>query len=228
MKTILSTILLPCLLALYLVPTSTASCPGFKFGTTTCNSGIFSRSTVSASCADDGKVVISGTVTAPSAFEDAEVTFVPCIRSTGVCFDEYAQNGGNICKVISTTDGSECGSAGQYAIDQEFDIPEEVTEHNWLMRLVTIRVLINNEEACTQNATTNASSSAFMATGMASLFAVGGLSLYFMRHRKRPLLVLDQNAYADNHLGRFVQMNDLSPSISSVGNVGGFSVAGMA
>eukprot|EP00536_Pseudo-nitzschia_multiseries_P003265 jgi/Psemu1/295155/fgenesh1_pm.49_\ len=224
MKVMLSTILFPCVMALCLIPMSTASCPGFKLGTTTCDSGIFSRSKVSASCADDGKVAISGTVTAPSTFDDAEVTFVPCLRSTGLCFDEFAQNGGSICDLISTTDGSECGSAGTYTIDQEFDIPEEVTEHSWLMRLVTIRVLINDEEACTQNATTNASSSAFMATGMASLFAVGGLGLYFMRSRKRPLLVLDEVAYADHHVGRFLQMKDLSPSISSLGNTGAFSM----
>eukprot|EP00532_Pseudo-nitzschia_australis_P006500 CAMPEP_0168172220 /NCGR_PEP_ID=MMETSP0139_2-20121125/5120_1 /TAXON_ID=44445 /ORGANISM="Pseudo-nitzschia australis, Strain 10249 10 AB" /LENGTH=227 /DNA_ID=CAMNT_0008089821 /DNA_START=40 /DNA_END=723 /DNA_ORIENTATION=+ len=224
----ISTIRLASILALYLIPTSTASCPGFKLGTTTCNSGIFSRSTISASCADDGKVAITGTVTAPSDFDDAEVTFVPCIRSTGVCFDDYGLEGGNICDFISSSDGSDCGSAGIYTIDQEFDIPEEVTDHSWLMRLVTIRVLINDEEACTQNATTTASSSAFMATGMASLFAVGSLSLYFMRRRKRPLVVLSEESYAyyaDQHVGRFVQMNDLSPSISSVGNAGGFSVA---
>ncbi|VEU43183.1 unnamed protein product [Pseudo-nitzschia multistriata] len=223
-----STILFHCLLALHLISFSTASCPGFKLGTTTCNSGIFSRSSIKASCAEDDKVEVSGTVTAPSAFEDAEVTFVPCIRSTGVCFDEYSQRGGNICDLISASDGSDCGSAGTYTIDQEFDIPEEVTDHSWFMRLVTIRVLINDEEACTQNATTNASSSAFMATGMASLFAVGSLSMYFMRRRQRPVLVLDENGYADRHLGRFVQMNDLSPSVSSIGLRGGFSWSGMA
>mmetsp|Transcript_26034 Transcript_26034/g.61191 ORF Transcript_26034/g.61191 Transcript_26034/m.61191 type:complete len:229 (-) Transcript_26034:374-1060(-) len=226
MTMMLSNILFHCLLALYLIQTATASCPAFKLGTTTCNSGIFSRSKISASCANDGKVAITGTVTAPSTFEDAEVTFVACLRSTGLCLDEYAQNGGSICDFISTTDGSECGSAGTYVIDQEFDVPEMVTDHSWLMRLVTIRVLINDEEACTQNATTNASSSAFMATGMASLFAVGGLGLYFMRRRKRPLLVLDEAAYrhTDQHVGRFVQMHDLSPGVSSVGITGAFSM----
>ena len=170
-------------------------------------------------------MAISGSVTAPSSFDgDAEVTFVPCIRSTGVCFDEYAQNGGSVCDLIYTTDGSECGSAGQYTIDQEFDIPEEATNHSWLMRFVTIRVLINNEEACTQNATST-SSSAFMTMGVASLFAVGGLSLYFMRRRRRPLIVLVEDDLAGNHVISFVQMNDMSPSVSSIA---GYSVSAMA
>lgn len=219
---------LQCLLALHLLPRSMASCPGFQLGSTSCNSGIFSGSKISAYCSDDGSVEISGTVTAPSAFEDAEVTFVPCFRATGVCFDEYTQNGGHVCDLISTTTGSECGSAGTYTIQQKFDIPDEVTEHSWLMRLVTIKVLINNEEACTQNATST-SSSAFMTMGMASLFAVGGLGLYFMRRQKRPLLTLDANAAGyDRHVGRFVQMNDLSPSMSSIGNLGAISFSALA
>mmetsp|Transcript_9135 Transcript_9135/g.19154 ORF Transcript_9135/g.19154 Transcript_9135/m.19154 type:complete len:228 (-) Transcript_9135:369-1052(-) len=209
-----------------LIPASVASCPGFSLGTTSCSSGIFSSSSISASCSDNGEVAISGTVTAPSSFEDAKVTFVPCIRSTGVCFDEYAQDGGKVCDLISSTSGSECGSAGEYQIDQEFDIPDEVTNHSWAMAFVTIKVLINNEEACTQNATSD-SSSAFMATGMASLFAVGGLSLYFMRRRKRPLLVLDETMYGERRIAGFVEMNDLSPSVSSIGNMGAISFSGI-
>jgi len=221
--------LLRWLLALHLIAASTASCPGFRLGTTSCSSGIFSKSSIHASCSDDGKVAITGTVTAPNSFDDdAQVTFVPCIRSTGVCFDDYAQSGGSVCDLISTTDGSsDCGSAGTYAIDQEFDVPDEVVDHSWAMRFVTIRVLLDDQEACTQNATSNSSSSAFMATGMASLFAVGSLGLYFVRRRKKPLLVLDGDEYGDDE-NRFVQMNDLSPSVSSIGNEGAYTIAGFA
>jgi len=213
------------LLALHLlIASSTANCPTFRLGSTSCSSGIFSKSSISASCTGDGNVAVKGTVTAPYSFEDAEVTFVPCIRSTGFCFQEYTQRGGSICDLISTTDGSECGSAGVYTIDEEFDVPEEATANSWLMRLVTIEVLIDDQEACTQNVTTG-SSSAFMATGMASLFAVGSLSLYFVRRRRRPLLVLEGDGFEgeDNH--GFVTMNDLSPSVSSIGIKGALSTA---
>jgi uncharacterized protein (TIGR03382 family) len=214
------------LLALHLlIASSTASCPAFRLGSTSCSSGIFSRSSISASCAGDGNVSVQGTVTAPYSFEDADVTFVPCIRTTGFCFEEYTQQGGSICDLISTTDGSECGSAGKYTIHEEFDVPQEVTENSWAMRFVTIKVLIDDQEACTQNATT-ASSSAFMATGMASLFAVGGLSLYFVRRRRRPLLVLEGDGLGEDH--GFVTMNDLSPSVSSIGIRGALSTAAFA
>ena len=223
----LSAFFLRWLLASTLVATSFASCPGFKLGSTSCSSGIFSRSSISASCTSDGSVVIAGTVTTKSSFdEDASVTFVPCIRTTGVCFEDYEQNGGKICDLISTSDGSSCGSATTYTIDQQFDVPDEVNEHSWAMRFVTIKVLIDNEEACQQNATTS-SSSAFMATGMASLFAVGGLSLYFVRRRRRPLLVLEGGGlFAEGKDHGFVTMNDdLSPSVSSIGIRGALSTA---
>lgn len=218
----MNSFLLRSLLALHVylmaTPTVAASCPGFRLGTTSCNSGIFSRSSISASCADDGEVAVTGTVRAPYDFDDAEVTFVPCIRSTGFCFEEYAQNGGKICDLISRSDGSDdCGTAGQYTISQEFSVPDEVSEHSWAMRLVTIKVLIDNEEACTQNATST-SSSAFMATGMASLFGVGIFGLYFVRQKRRPLLVLDADEYREgNNHHMFVHMDDLSPSVSSIG-----------
>lgn len=209
----LSSYLLPFLLVLQLISASSStSCPGFRLGGTSCNSGIFSSSSVSAACSNDGDVVITGTVTAKSSFDgDSEVTFVPCVKATGICFDEYAQSGGNICNLISTSDGSSCGSAGKYSIDQEFDIPDEVTNHSWLMRFVTIRVLIGNEEACTQDATSSSSSTAgFLTVGVASLFAVGGMSL-FMRRRRKPLIVLEEDAL-DNHVISFVQMKDMPKS----------------
>jgi hypothetical protein len=169
-------------------------------------------------------VAVQGTVTAPSAFDNAEVTFVPCIRSTGVCFDEYEMNGGKICDLISTTDGSDCGSAGTYYIEEEFDVPDAVIEHSWAMRFVTIKVLIDNQETCEQNATTTSSSASFMATGMASLFAVGGLSMYFFRRRRRRLLVSDEHDGLGEGHG-FVYMNEISPSVSSIGIRGAFSNA---
>lgn len=202
----------------FTVTTVAASCPGFRLGTTSCNSGIFSRSSIRASCADDGEVAVTGTVRAPYDFDDAEVTFVPCIRSTGICFEDYAQSGGTVCDLIARTDGSDdCGTAGQYTISQEFSVPDEVSEHSWAMRLVTIKVLIDNEEACTQNATST-SSSAFMATGMASLFGVGIFGLYFVRQKRRPLLVLDADQYREgNNHDMYVHMVELSPSVSSIG-----------
>ena len=211
----LPSFLLPCLLALQLFSTSNAKCPGFSLGSTSCSSGkVFSSSSISASCSDDGDdVSITGTLTAKSSFDgDSEVTFVPCVRGTKICFEEYTQSGGNICNLISTSDGSsDCGSAGQYVIEQEFDIPDEVNNRSWWMTFVTIRVLVGNEDACTQDATSSSSStssSAFIGVGIASLFAVGGLSIFthFMRRRKRPLIVLEENALADNHATSFVQM----------------------
>lgn len=215
------------LLASALVTSSLGSCPGFNLGTTSCSSGIFSSSSISASCTDDGNVEIYGTIKASSTFDsDASVTFVPCIRATGVCFEDYEQNGGKICDLISTSDGSSCGSVATYEINQEFDIPDEVSEYSWAMSFVTVKVLIDDEEACQQNASTS-SSSAFMATGMASLFAVGGLSLYFVRRRKRPLLVLEGDGlFGEGKDHGFVTMNDdLSPSVSSIGIRGAFSTA---
>mmetsp|Transcript_27677 Transcript_27677/g.31043 ORF Transcript_27677/g.31043 Transcript_27677/m.31043 type:complete len:226 (+) Transcript_27677:98-775(+) len=205
--------LLSFLLAVQLisVSSSSTSCPGFRLGGTSCSKGIFSSSSVSASCSDDGDIMITGTVTAKSSFDsDSEVTFVPCVKATGICFHEYAQSGGNICNLISASDGSSCGSAGKYSIDQEFDIPDEVTNYSWLMSFVTIRVLIGNEEACTQDATSSSSSS--VVVGVASLFAVGGISLFFMRRRRKPLIVLEEDAVNDNHVISFVQMKDMPKS----------------
>jgi hypothetical protein len=204
----LPSFLLPCLLALQLFSASNAKCPGFNLGGTSCSSGIiFSSSSITASCPDDGDVSITGTLTAKSSFDgDSEVTFVPCIKGTKICFDEYTQSGGNICNLISTSDGSDCGSAGQYVIEQEFDIPDEVKNRSWLMTFVTIRVLVGNEDACTQDATSSSStSSAFIGVGIASLFAVAGLSVFthFMRRRKRPLIVLEEDAIS------FVQMKEM-------------------
>lgn len=220
-----------------------ASCPGFRLGKTSCSSGIFSKSSLSASCSgmgDDeeeeednkGMVAVSGTVTAPSDFDpDASVTFVPCIRSTGICFESYAQDGGKVCDYLTSQDGGDCGTNGRYDVYGEFDVPDSIVkDHSWSMRFVTIKVLIDHQEACTQNATSDASSEAFMASGMASIFAVGGLGLYFVRRRTRPLLVLDANEqyyyYEENDpVGKTVEMNDLSPSVSSIGIRGAFSVS---
>mmetsp|Transcript_2887 Transcript_2887/g.7935 ORF Transcript_2887/g.7935 Transcript_2887/m.7935 type:complete len:262 (+) Transcript_2887:121-906(+) len=225
-----------------------ASCPGFQMGKTSCSTGIFSKSSLSATCPgagdddvekteeDSGKVAVTGTVTAPNDFDpDASVTFMPCIRSTGICFDSYAQDGGRVCDYLESRNGNDCGTNGRYDVYGEFDLPDDVVkDHSWSMRFVTIKVLIDHQEACTQNATTKASSEAFMASGMASLFAVGGLGLYFVRRRRKPLLVLDANQqqyyyhgdpyYHNNPVGKFVHMNDLSPGVSSIGIRGAFSM----
>lgn len=220
------------LLALHLLvttPVVTASCPGFELGKTSCSSGIFSSSSIQASCSEDGEVAITGTLTAPSDFdENAEVTFVPCIRSTWICFDEYTQNGGAVCDLISNSDGADCGSAGQYSIEEEFDVPEQAIDHSWTMRFMTIKVLIDHQEACTQNATSSSSSASFMATGMVSLFAFGGLGMYFGRKRRRPLLVLEGDAQGGKNIEHYVQMGDLSPSVSSLGIHGAYSNAAFA
>ena len=84
------------------------------------------------------RTAVSGTVTARSAFDgDSEVIFTPCIRLTGLCFQEYEQSGGRICDLMSATSSSssssssssDCGSAGTYSIDQAFAVPDEVIIH---------------------------------------------------------------------------------------------------
>lgn len=171
-------------------------------------------------------MAITGSFTAASSFnKKSKVTFVPCIRYTNFCFEEYEQKGGKICDLVSTTDGSNCGSATTYTIEQEFDVPEEVNDYSWAFSLATIKVLIDGEEACEQYASTSSesSSSAYMVTEMASLFAVGGLGLYFVRRRKKPLLVLEGDGLFDGDHGFVTMKDDLSPSVSSIGIRGALS-----
>ena len=223
----LSAFFLRWLIASALIATSFGSCPNFSLGKTSCSSGIFSASSLSADCTDDDNIAVTGTVTAKSTFDDdASVSFIPCFRYTGVCFEDYEQDGGKLCDLISATNGDSCGSATTYYINQEFDVPREVEDYSWAMSMATIKVMIDNEEVCEQYASSS-SSSAFMATGMASLFAMGGLSLYFVRRRKRPLLVLESDGLFGEGVDHgFVTMNgDMSPSVSSIGIRGAVSTA---
>ena len=215
---------------------SSSSCPGFRLGTTSCT-GIFSDSTLVASCPNDDDsdvVAVSGTFTATSAFdESARVTFVPCLKVLGFCFESYAQDGGSLCDLVTNDDGDDdCGSASTYSIDETFDVPKEAKDYSWAMGLVTIKVLVDHEEACSQDAYedyNSSTTSAFMATGisMASLFAVGGLGLYFVRRRRKPLLVLEGGGlFGEGNEHGFVTMMDLTPSVSSIGIKGAFTVEG--
>jgi hypothetical protein len=154
-------------------------------------------------------VSVFGSVTAAEDFDaDSKVTLLPCVRGSAgqICFDKYAQDAGNICNLILST-GSACGTAGDYTIETEFELPEEVKNINWMWNMITVKVLVGDEEVCEQNAAT----SAYFTVGFASLFAVGGMSLYFMRRKKRPLIVLDDDAEGEGQ-HRFVEMKDTCSS----------------
>ena len=224
MKTIIAIKFLVLLFQLIWPSTASRSpCPGFTLvGDTSCtNSKLFASSSINVSCSEDAETVaVSGTVTARSAFDgDSEVLFTPCLRMTGICFHEYEQSGGKICDLISATSSSssDCGSAGTYSIDQAFDVPDEVitkvNNHGWVMKFVTIRARIGNEEACTQDVTTTstaATSDGYLMVGVASLFIVSGISLFFSHRRRTPLIVLEEeNDTETNTVRNFVQMIDM-------------------
>ena len=152
---------------------------------------------------------MSGTVRVASAFStDDKVTFVPCLMWGAMCYPEYAQDGGNICDII-TKDSSCDGSTGTYSIvdGTSFPVPAQAEKYIGSSSMsfgVTIKVLVGGNEECTQEATVESSNSnaAFMGFGVASLFGVAGTALYFMKKRRRPLLVLED---ADQS---FVEMKD--------------------
>jgi LPXTG-motif cell wall-anchored protein len=184
-----------------------AACPGISVGQTSCSTGVLTGSSLSTQCSDENTIYVSGTVTAGTDFNgDATVTLLPCVWGTGgkVCFDQYKQNAGAICNLISNADGNACGTAGSYSVDQTFEIPEESQSLSSIWNMFTIKILIDDEEACqTQADSTNAS--AYLLVGVGSLLTVSGL--YFMRRRKRPLVVLDDEDDLDGTAQhRFVEM----------------------
>jgi LPXTG-motif cell wall-anchored protein len=192
---------------------SLASCPGFSLGSTKCtSSSILSSSTFSASCSDDNSISVSGTADIGSDFDaDAKVTLVPCVRGTGglACFDKYKQEVGTICDMISSETVA-CGvAADDYTLSKSFDIPEEANKVSYLWSMITIKVFIGDEESCEQE--TGSSSSGYLMVGVAGMFAVGGVSLYFMRRRRRPLIVLDEDGEGTSQ-HRFIEMEMNSAS----------------
>mmetsp|Transcript_22488 Transcript_22488/g.41858 ORF Transcript_22488/g.41858 Transcript_22488/m.41858 type:complete len:218 (-) Transcript_22488:92-745(-) len=183
------------------------SCPGAAFSTTSCSEGIFTGSSLSTDCSsDENSVTVTGSVTAKSEFDgNSQVTLLPCLRYTAgaACLNQYAQEVGSICNYITSTSGDECGSAGEYTITQTFEIPEEAQKYKSLFSMATVKVLVGDDEDCEQ------SRSAYLTVGVASLFAVSGVSLYFMRRRKRPLLVLDDEEDGQGTAQhRFIEMKD--------------------
>jgi hypothetical protein len=183
-----------------------ASCPRFTTGSTSCSSGIFTDSDLSASCSDDDVISISGTVTAVEFDGTENVKLVPCFM--GYCFTQYTQDAGEICNLIENADGNDCGAAGTYTVDEEFAIPDSAQRASAVMGAVKIKVFVNDEEACSQLATANASYN--MMVGCASLFLVAGVGVVMRRRRRRrPLIVLD--GASDN----FVEMRE-NPSAGAM------------
>jgi LPXTG-motif cell wall-anchored protein len=177
---------------LSMMATAAVACPGFSVGQTSCSSGVLTKSSLSATCSSDNTIYVTGTVTAGSDFDGgSKVTLLPCVRGTGgnVCFDKYQQDAGSICELISAADGSgDCGSAGTYNVDLGFEIPEEARKLSSMFSMFEIKVLIDEEEACQQQADST-NNAAFLMVGVGSI--VGASALYFIRRRKKPLLVLD-------------------------------------
>mmetsp|Transcript_18098 Transcript_18098/g.43797 ORF Transcript_18098/g.43797 Transcript_18098/m.43797 type:complete len:258 (+) Transcript_18098:246-1019(+) len=191
-----------------------AVCPKISITNTECTDGSFRSSNLSSSCSD-GSIDVSGTVRVASAFStDDKVTFVPCLMWGAMCYPEYKQDGGNICDIITkdsskTNSGgdSSCdGSTGTYSIvdGTSFPVPSEAEKYIGSSSMsfgVTVKVLVGGDEECTQESTVD-NSAAFMGYGVASLLGVAGTALYFMKKRRRPLLVLED---ADKS---FVEMKD--------------------
>jgi hypothetical protein len=181
-----------------------AICPSISITNTECTDGTFKSSNLQSSC-DDGSIEVSGTVKVTSAFStDDKVTFVPCLMWGAICYSKYAQDGGNICDII-TLDGSCDGSTGTYSVvdGTSFPIPAEAEQYISSSSMsfgVTIKVLVGGDEECTQESTVD--NTAFMGYGFASLLGVAGTTLYFMKKRRRPLLVLEDADQA------FVEMKD--------------------
>lgn len=170
-----------------------AACPGISVGQTTCSSGVLTGSNLSAQCSsEDNEIVVTGSVTAGSDFDsDAKVTLLPCVWGSAgkICFDQYKQDAGEICNLISNADGNDCGTAGSYTVNETFEIPEQAQSISSIWSMFSIKVLIDDEESCQQEA--DSSNAAFLMVGVGSLFLVSGM--YFMRRRKNPLLVLNED-----------------------------------
>lgn len=182
-----------------------AICPSISITNTECTDGTFKASSLSTSCSD-GAVAVSGSVKATSAFDTGDkIEYVPCVFWGAVCYPEYTQSGGSICDVLVDENGDCTGATGTYYIVDGFSapIPSEAEEYIGSSRMsfgVTIKVLVGADEECTTSATVDNTS--FIGLGMASLFAAAGTTLYFMKRRRRPLLVLEDGDQA------FVEMKD--------------------
>lgn len=184
---------------------SLAACPSFSLESTSCTSGILSSSSISATCSNE-TVSVTGDATVSAEFDgETKVTLIPCVRGTfgSMCFDSYKQDAGKICDLISSEE-VDCGAAGDYTISESFVIPEEANQISSMWSFFTIKVYIGDEEACEQEASSS-SSSAYLMVGVASLLGVGGVSLYFMRRKRRPLIVLNEDGEG-NGQSRFIEL----------------------
>ena len=116
------------------------------------------------------------------------------------CPAGWSKESGDICDWVTNLDGSECGTAGSYQISGSEKIPDDAPSALMSMQgLITIQITVGEIEDCTQTATAS-----YFMFGFASLFAVGGLSLFFMRRRRRAILTLE-----DGPDHSFVQMKDI-------------------
>lgn len=192
-------------LGLLLTAASASRSVRFSLGSLSCSGGSFQNSGLSVVCNDDcsggDNVSVSGTISATQAFNDDPVTLMACIM--GYCPDQWSLEEGSICDWVTSTDGSDCGTQGTYTVSHEIDIPEEANDFSaYFTSLITIKAIIGDEDACEQSAT-----AASLTYGVASLFCVSGLSLFYVRRRRKPLLVLEESN--DN----FVEMTDNGPSV---------------
>ena len=168
---------------------ATVSSLGWQLDSQTCDGAPFDSPTISVTC--DGTTdcqlgntaTISGSVTATTAFADADVTLQPCIAT--YCPEKYAIQAGKACDWLEPTDGQECGEAGGYAVNYEAEIPGEDSVPSgwgWLISVVTVRIMVGGEEECLGETAEGYQMSYSMA-GLGGL-AIGAAMLFERRRRR--------------------------------------------
>lgn len=179
----------------------------FSLGSVSCSSANFKNNGISVTCSDDcgagDTVSVVGEGSAISSFEDEPVTLKVC--ALGFCPNELTLVDGNICDWISNQDGNDCGTAGNYLVNRELEIPQEASQiFTYLLYVATVKVLLGDSEACSQDA----SATAFLTYGVSSLFFVGGIGIFFRKRRTKSMIVLEGG---DEH---FVQMTDQTSALA--------------
>mmetsp|Transcript_28358 Transcript_28358/g.32615 ORF Transcript_28358/g.32615 Transcript_28358/m.32615 type:complete len:213 (-) Transcript_28358:698-1336(-) len=185
--------------------TSFGSATKFTVKDVTCSGGVFSKSSLKASCSGDcdggDTLTVSGTVTASTSFNDEKVTLQPCILGV-YCPNDYQQEVGSICDWIDIDDDGDCGSAGKYSLYQEVEIPNEASDYQFSKWgfMVRVKVLIGGSESCSQDAT--AYEMSFASLGAVSLIAAG----VFWRRKKLAVLTSEEGSATTN----FVEFRDMT------------------
>ena len=148
----------------------------------------------SSTCNLGDTVDISGTVVAHSAFDNDEITLQAC--ALGYCPEDASKKSGNICDWLVTTDDQTCGNEGTYSISYTEEIPNDVPNQwaSWVASyLITIKVIVGDEEECnaqantaysmsSANALSSDSSSAYLMAGLGALALVGA-AVYAKKRR---------------------------------------------